>query len=400
MNDKHLLVSLVSLGLLVSILACGDNNDDNNDDNNKDTNNTVNVDGSLTLECERISEDTVWEDRGDGVDYIIPEGSGCSPMQVSAKLTIAPGVTIAMGSGSGLLVNEGGQLIAKGSAAAPILFQGTLPTPGHWSSIRIDSAVNASELEFVTVRHAGPASTGPSLNASSSVRLVGAVSLKDVTIEQGAAIGLVVTKKNLGLTDQSLERVRVTGHAEAVLALTERVELLGGAGNSFVGNTLDHVRLLDPSTNDVLSFPMLDVPYMLHKDSGLSITDEGALTFGPGVELIVPSGKSITVSGRGQFIATGTADAPVVIRGEVQEAGSWEGFSFTGSTLGNLENVVMRHTGADERSILLENNAQLTLKDVTFEQTNNSCAILADDNAVVTVDETTTADGASVTCTE
>ena len=397
MNSKHLLVSIVCIALLVSILACGD---DNSSDSNQDTNNPDNPDSSLTLACERISEDTVWEDRGDGVDYIIPGGVGCSPMQVSAKLTIAPGVTVAMGAGSGILVNEGGQLVAKGSAAAPIVFQGTSPTPGHWSSIRIDSAVNASELEFVTVRHAGPASTGFALNENSSVRLVGAVSLKDVTIEQGAAVGLVVTKKNLGLTDQSLERVRVKGHAEAVLALTERVPLLSGAGNSFAGNTLDHVRLLDPSTNSVLTFPKLDVPYRLQTNSGLSITDDGALTFGPGVELIVPSGKSITVSGRGQFIATGTADAPVVIRGEVQEAGSWEGLFFSGSSVGNLENVVVQHTGADERSILLENSAQLKVKGAKFKQTNNSCTILADDNAVIELEGEILANGSSIKCTE
>ena len=391
MNSNHLLASLVSIALFASILACGDNNDGGE-------NNLMGPDGTLT--CERISEDTVWEDRGDGVDYIIPGGTGCSPMQISAKLTIAPGVTIAMGPGSGLLVNEGGQLVAKGSDQAPIVFQGTETTPGHWGSIRIDSAVSPSELEFVTVRHAGPASTGPSLNESSSVRLVGAVSLKDVTIEQGAAIGLVVTKKNLGLTDQSLERVRVTGHAEAVLALTERVPLLGGAGNSFAGNTLDHVRLLDPSTKDTLSFPKLDVPYMIQADSGLSITDDGALTLEPGVELVVPGGQSIAVSNRAKFIAKGTSADPVILRGSVQEAGSWSGLFFNGSTSGDLEQVVVRHTGADERSIQLKNNAQLTLKDVTFEQTNNACAVLADDNAVVTVDGTTTSDGASVECAE
>lgn len=411
MNDKHLLLSLTSLGLLASILACGGgNNADNNADNNSDTSDmstqttgdmgSVSTGDALMLGCERISQETVWEDRGEGVDYVIPGGVGCSPLQVSAKLTIAPGVTIAMGPNSGLIVNEGGQLIARGSAQAPILFQGTVPTPGHWSSLRIDSAVDASELEFVTVRHAGPAPTGPALNASSSVRLVGAVSLKDVTIEQGDAVGLVVTKKNLGLTEQSLERVRVSGHAEAVLALTERVPLLGGAGNSFAGNTLDHVRLLDPATNDVLTFPTLDVPYMLHTDSGLSITGDGALTLEPGAQLIVPGGKGINVSERGQLIAAGTSQAPVVMRGELEEAGSWEGLVFTGSSSGRLESVVVRHTGADERSILLENNAQLTLKQVTFEQTNNSCAIQGDDNAVITVDAATTSDGTSVTCPE
>jgi hypothetical protein len=88
-----------------------------------------------------------------------------------ATLTIAPGVQVRFAARAGLVVEH--QLIARGTAAAPIVFtgDGASAAPGLWDGLSFtETAVNAvldadgrylsgSVLEHCQVRHAGPAVT-------------------------------------------------------------------------------------------------------------------------------------------------------------------------------------------------------------------------------------------------
>jgi hypothetical protein len=80
-----------------------------------------------TISCDDINANTVWQDRGDGVDYILD----CI-LSVNAKLTIEPGVVIQCNSGSGIIIETGGSLVAAGTLANPIEMKGEVDVPAVW----------------------------------------------------------------------------------------------------------------------------------------------------------------------------------------------------------------------------------------------------------------------------
>lgn len=91
--------------------------------------------------------------------------------------TIDPGVNIRVSSGGNVLLNSrrttaspdvdisNGTLIAVGTAAAPITFEGAMATAGSWRGIVFRAAPSpASRLDYVTVAHAGGASQANSFH--------------------------------------------------------------------------------------------------------------------------------------------------------------------------------------------------------------------------------------------
>ncbi|MEM6301642.1 MAG: hypothetical protein AAF749_07870 [Pseudomonadota bacterium] len=83
------------------------------------------------------------------VDYIVRAGQVTN---VTAKLTIEPGVIIEFESNSGLGVYDNGELYAVGTKEAPIVMQGKLDEPGYWRGIHTETDAT---LEHVEISNAG-----------------------------------------------------------------------------------------------------------------------------------------------------------------------------------------------------------------------------------------------------
>jgi hypothetical protein len=85
-------------------------------------------------------------------------------MDASASLTIEPGVTFIMPAGT--LIDVGwntsiAALIARGTAAAPITFQGLDTSNGYWDGINVRAnALSTTVLDHVIVKNAGLAGSG------------------------------------------------------------------------------------------------------------------------------------------------------------------------------------------------------------------------------------------------
>ncbi|HEY6557003.1 MAG TPA: right-handed parallel beta-helix repeat-containing protein [Polyangiaceae bacterium] len=86
-----------------------------------------------------------------GVPYFI----GNSSME-GATLTVEPGVTIVLGENDRLHL-KGSQLIARGTAALPILFTSEAGTPGSWYGVDLERS--AGIFEHVTIEHGGGGTT-------------------------------------------------------------------------------------------------------------------------------------------------------------------------------------------------------------------------------------------------
>lgn len=103
-----------------------------------------------------------WEDAalvnpGDGIRYLLgsaQEDPDNAWMNVSASLTIDPGVVVSFTYRSDLTIEEEGRLIAEGTEAEPILFTGEESVPGFWGGLAFDGSSNNS-LDYVTVEYGG-----------------------------------------------------------------------------------------------------------------------------------------------------------------------------------------------------------------------------------------------------
>jgi hypothetical protein len=144
------------------------------------------VDEILVLANDEMSEDSRWPLRGVPYRLGATNGDGHA-LQIGKSLkdappvtwTVDPGVTIRVSPSGSVLMNaarttasptvdvSNGTLIAVGTAAAPIVFEGVTQTPGSWRGLVFRAAPTpASRLDYVTVAHAGGASQANSFHCA------------------------------------------------------------------------------------------------------------------------------------------------------------------------------------------------------------------------------------------
>ena len=101
-------------------------------------------------------------DSGDG--FVIGSATAAMP---KATLTVEPGVTVEVSPIGGLYVNAGSALVAKGSAALPIVFTSgnTPPAPGDWVASS-STAYRMRRARSISPRCRSPVATGFSAPAS------------------------------------------------------------------------------------------------------------------------------------------------------------------------------------------------------------------------------------------
>ncbi len=84
------------------------------------------------------------------VDYYVPSNQ---VVDVTAQLTIEPGVVIEFGENAGLGIYDTGSLIAKGYTNQKIVFKGMQSQPGYWRGIHMETTGN--QLEHIDISSAG-----------------------------------------------------------------------------------------------------------------------------------------------------------------------------------------------------------------------------------------------------
>ncbi len=171
---------------------------------------TGNIENFLWVNAGTIGTQT-W--RAVNVPYFMHTGSSYT---VNGNLTVGPGVQMVFGSGAQLYVSQSGALTAKGTAAAPIKFQGAQATPGYWRGINmVYSNSTSNQIDFASITDAGGG------GASS-----GAISMD----------GLSSSAARLTLTNSTVSNSSSWGvYKDADSILVE-------SGNTFSGNALGNVK--------------------------------------------------------------------------------------------------------------------------------------------------------------
>lgn len=260
---------------------------------------------------------------------------------IAAAVTVMmePGAKLVFSAGTTLNISAEQVLHAMGTQAEPIIFTGAEKTRGFWKGLHFDGTANNSMLEWTTVEYGGDtASDSEAANVKLTADSRGArVSFSHVTLRESEGYGLWLTGSAVvspfeanTLTANTLGPVNLD--ADTVGALD--------AASTFTGNGVDEITVRTYQLKNSATWLDHGVPY--HFTADLAVQGTAKLTLAEGVTVRFPPEAALSISGDGAaLLAEGTAAHPVVLTGETQTRGAWEGVVFDGSN--NTDNL-LRYT--------------------------------------------------------
>lgn len=278
-------------------------------------------------------------------------------------LTIESGVVIQFQNPDTALVVDG-TLVARGTAAAPILFTSddAQKAPGQWEAIIFRGANTNSILENCIVEY------GAAKNVSDeSIRLESASpTLRNCTISNSRMHGVTLL-----FADPLIENCRFVNNGSTnqdAFAIFMRSDCLPRlSNNTAAGNVHDAVGIFDYNVSRKGTWVKDNLPYTLIND--IYVNSGATLTLAPGVVVQLRNPDTALVVD-GTLVAVGTGAAPILFTSdEVQKApGQWEAIIFRGpNTNSILENCVVEGgaaSGVCDETIRLEGAAP-TLRNCT-----------------------------------
>lgn len=230
---KRLSMFTGMMSIVALLAACGDGGaeDEGSDGSTGDTAGDTTGDTAGGEEvCDsslagNIESDTVW-----ACDHTL---TAIVTVKNNAKLTIMPGVTIKGGNGSALVIGKGSQLIAEGTADAPIVFTSALPegsrARGDWGGVvLLGQAPN--NLQTGTGAAEGLDANDSAYQYGGTDAASSCGSLKYVRVEFG---GFELTKDNElnGITFYSCGSGTRVDYVQSHMGADDGIEAFGGNWN-------------------------------------------------------------------------------------------------------------------------------------------------------------------------
>ncbi len=339
----------------------------------------------------------------------------------NATLTIEPRTTLLFAPTGGLTAN-GGNIIASGTASAPIYFTSQLKQPGAWIGIRIarrsygfnQPVINPSIFNHVVIEYAGNTGFDVSRPTYSfgviNIRGdqgVGRVSLLNSTIRYGAGQYALYAEamsyfeqiqNNLIYGNQGYP-VQIHSNAVHFLENSNRFSVQGE--DNFinkvyvVGDRIDTFRSEETFNTSRITWQNLQIPYLITNDIQVFNTE---LTIEPGTTLEFGENAGIIISQPASaLIANGTASRPITFSldsTEIVESGIqkvfWKGLRFANNANNVLNllnyvtmeyggNVVDRNTKAN---LVVDDNSQVNISNSRFRLSGGYGILLEADSVV------------------
>ncbi|WP_224999657.1 right-handed parallel beta-helix repeat-containing protein [Cesiribacter sp. SM1] len=295
-----------------------------------------------TQELGNISTNTVLDDIF--TDPATPDYRVSTDIEISATLTIRPGVVIEVAGGKGIVVNAPGFISAVGEQNKKIIFRGKTQAAGFWKGMIIYSSSQATVLEHVEIAHTGSALLFDGVKAA--IGLFGAggspakLSIRNSTLHHNAGYGIYVAS-NAQFIDFASNTFR--HHAEAGLYMTANQVQKLDAASQFTDNAKAGIEVFSGTiegTGEVV-WPGYHYRY---SSGSLSVRTGWKVMAGAVIEMA--DDQYIEVADRpGAYIhAAGTAEKKVTFTSVSKQAGAWQGISiFTANAANLLEHAVVEH---------------------------------------------------------
>jgi hypothetical protein len=277
-------------------------------------------------------------------DYIVTKS-----IDVNHELTINPGVVIAFERDVRMNVNDnGGLLIAKGTADNRIRFVGVQRTKGYWVGIALYSGSNANVLDYVDMMHAG---SRPMYSTTKSALFMSGgskaqISLKNSLFSQNDGYGIYVYD---GSIFNEFSKNAFTSNTEAGILLDALNVAKLDPASTFTGGNGRNVVEVTPSalkgSNEVVWAGFADKsPYRISGE--FTVTTGWKLN--PGVTLEMNRDAVIRINTDGYISAKGTATEKIVFTGAERTAAFWRGLICYSQDAKNvLEHAEVNNAGSN-----------------------------------------------------
>jgi len=281
-------------------------------------------------------------------DATLPAGcrSVAEGLAIDHRLELQPGVELRFEAAGGLVVGPSGVLRAIGTAADPVIL--TAAGEAGWQGVRWHSSTSSdNRLEHVTLDGA----TEVALHASGDTRL----QISNSEISGAAEAGL---RADPG-AELTLESSILRGNG---VPLSLGIDVVSGVAgdNELSDNDQPAARVEGGTLTDAARWEAIGVPLRFTGDAYI----EGALELAPGVEIEMPQDARFDVSVTGSLRAEGTAGAPIVMRGQQDERGYWQGLSVASQTSANvLSHCELSNGGASGWNGAVDSVAMVWLTD-------------------------------------
>jgi len=314
-----------------------------------------------TLGCS-ISDSLTLKNGPAAVDYII----NCV-LDVTAPLTIEPGVVIKFAENAGLGVYDGGTINAVGTLTDPIVFSGETNIKGWWRGIYIETRSSNNILENVTIENAG-ANYVYCCNEIASLFLKGAkIGIKNLELKSGGGVGLWA---NEDVEFDEYSNVRIESHSEYPAYISAAVlTALDGNGSDYSANGKNYIFIPNDRIDKITTIRKNNVPY-LFEGNVFDITSD--LTIEQGVDIIFQENGGLGVYDEGSLNVMGSAAEPVQIRGQEATKGYWRGIHIETNKLANSLNYLNLSDAGGNYVYCCNAASSVLLKNGTTSVTNST----------------------------
>lgn len=305
-------------------------------------------------------------------DYIVPRS-----LAVKAELTLAPGVVIAFERDVRLSINDdGGVLIAQGTAEKKIRFLGVQQTKGYWEGIMLFSKSNANLMEWVEVMHAGSRPMLDNTKMGMAMFKQGQMGLKRTLFSQNDGYGLylydeAVLREFSANSFTSNTEAGIILPAESVARLDASSQFTGGNGHNTVDVKGEYIGNNSTPGTEIAWTGFADkTPYRLLR----RIQVRAGWKLNQGVTIEADRDIVIIIDESGYLNAVGTSAQKITFTGVGGSAAYWVGIRcHSASSQNRLENVELLNAGS--LPIISTKRASLALYGVNATMTLRNARI-------------------------
>lgn len=288
---------------------------------------------TITIDCNNIPE--VWEDLGDGVDYIVK----CN-LRIDKNIVIKPGVKIHFDASGGFYVNgDNASLNMVGTKDKPIILEGITQSAGSWKGVFLGTTNLKNQWEFVTLRFADGTIFGAGQKAGLQISSLGKVSLKNCTFSDNFDYGIAET--NGGAYSNSLfyafENNIFTNNKKSGIKICVIDMGALDSKSSFVNNGQKYIEVVTARNENDMTVQKLDAPYRI--TDFLTIRAKLTLNAGVSIEFGSDAGLEVSSIKTAVLIANGTSTDPVKLVGYLPNTKAvWQGITISSNNIENKLN--------------------------------------------------------------
>lgn len=374
-RSLFLSVTIATLALLLAASGCGEDPDGNGSDNNAvDTDDCLEP-GAFPTD---IDEDTTVEADCYEIDSDVSVDSG--------TLTIQPGTVLVFHEGREVDVDGDGRLNAEGTEDAPIVFTGIEEIRGYWKGIRfIHSNSTDNVFRHAIVEYGG----GDDWNRTEPANLAidrSRIDIEETTLRHADGYGLFARDGQQSHLTMSGANALTDNEAPARVEDPKFVPSFS-TDDDHTGNDEDLIRV---GSGDVTGTPVWEPLDVLMTFRDVRAQDD-LLEIGAGFEMVFRQDGELTIENDGRLTISGTADDPVILRGQESTPGFWRGVRFMGTFSENnrLEHTTIRDGGSRDWSRFSEganlsiDNARVAASDLTLTNSGgNGIGVVNDDTVL------------------